>query len=106
MLRPGGWLFVEEEFPIDQAATPPQEVWAEKWRLLKAATVAGGGSPYTEFHPQDLADLCRLAGLGGVEWSADKTIYQGAGILDFFQARLERLLPRLPNDVLRAGFAK
>lgn len=38
-LKPGGWLFIEEEFPLGQASSPTQAVWAEKWRILKAALI-------------------------------------------------------------------
>jgi hypothetical protein len=106
VLKPGGKLFVEEEFPIDRAETPGQEVWAAKWRLLKAATILNGGFPYAEFSPEDLAGMCRLAGFERIEWAADLFAYRGGDVLSFFRARLERLLPELPDDDLRAGFAR
>ena len=106
MLRTGGCLTVEEEFPITKACSPTQEVWAEKWRILKAATILTGVLPYTEFAPATLADLCRLAGFDEIEWTAEMHLLQGGGALDFFQRRLDRLLPQLPNDRLRAGFAE
>jgi SAM-dependent methyltransferase len=104
VLRPGSWLLVQEELPIDRAGTPAQEVWAAKWRILKAATIVAGGSPFAEFAPETLAGLCRLAGLSHVEWEADSELLTGSDVLAFFQRRLDMLLPRLPNDALRAGF--
>src|SRR5574341_288043 len=55
VLKPHGVLFVEEEFPVDQAASARQDVWAQKWRILKAATTLAGGFPSTEFDPRVLA---------------------------------------------------
>lgn len=36
VLTSGGHIFVEEECPIHQTKTALQEVWAKKWRILKA----------------------------------------------------------------------
>jgi ubiquinone/menaquinone biosynthesis C-methylase UbiE len=104
VLRPGGWVSIEEEFPIQSANTPQQEVWAEKWRILKAAAILTGGIPYSEFYPQTLANLCRLAGFATVTWEEDLAKYQGDDVLSFFQKRLSRLLPDLPNPALQTGF--
>lgn len=35
VLKYDGTLFVEEEFPISKQITLPQQVWAEKWCVLK-----------------------------------------------------------------------
>jgi SAM-dependent methyltransferase len=103
VLKPGGRLFIEEEYPVDKVDTPRQEVWAQKWRLLKAATILTGGLPYNEIAPEVLADLCRLAGFEKVAWAADTSMYRGAKVLSFFLARLDGLLPEFANDDLRAG---
>lgn len=104
VLKAGGWLFVEEEYPIDVAGTPQQRVWAKKWRILKAAVLlAGVGSPYTEFMPGTLAEMCRLVGFRDVAWTAAVRGYHGPEALDFFQDRLEWLLPEVGNDELRVG---
>lgn len=105
VLRPGGRLFIEEEFPTSQAGTATQEVWAQKWRLLKAATILAGGFPFSEFAPDTLAQMCRIVGFD-VSWQADAEFIGGANVLDFFQRRLDRLLAALPDDTLRAGFAR
>lgn len=105
VLRTGGYLLVEEELPIDRAETPEQEVWAEKWRILKAMTLIAGGCPYTEFAPVTLADLCRLVGFEDVAWTLATEVYCGADVLSFFERRLGWLLPEMPNAELRAGFA-
>jgi phospholipid N-methyltransferase len=106
VLREGGRLFVEEEFPIGLAETSEQKIWAEKWRILKTMTVAAGGAPYTEFAPDTLATLCALVGFREVGWIAATDAYQGDGVLDFFERRVERLLGAMPNESLQAGFAQ
>jgi len=106
VLKPGGWLLIEEEFPISKMDTPTQEVWAEKWRILKSATMLVGGFPYTEFSPNTLAALCQLVGFEDVQWEADTNLLSSPTVLEFFQRRLEILLPWLPNDNLRTAFVQ
>lgn len=103
VLHPGGWISIEEEFPIHSAHTPLQEVWAEKWRILKAATLLTGGAPYTEFSPETLSRLCSLTGYKSITWEEDLAKYP-PDALDFFYKRVLKLVPDLPNPSLRAGF--
>ena len=76
-----------------------------RWRITLMQRSAGG-FPYTEFAPEALAGLCRLAGFDHVEWEADSELFTGSDVLQFSQRRLDALLPRLPNDALRAGFER
>jgi phospholipid N-methyltransferase len=106
VLEEGGKLFVEEELPIDSYNTPQQQVWAEKWRILKSAMILVGKFPYNEIAPETLAELCHLTGYVNVEWSIHSETYSDVSVLDFFQRRLELLFPELPNEKLREGFSE
>lgn len=105
VLKEGGKLFVEEEFPLNKAETPAQQIWAEKWRILKAAMILAGRLPYNEIEPHTLASLCRLAGFQDVRWTAHTEVFHGDHVLDFFQQRLDALLAHIPDARLREGFA-
>jgi 8-oxo-dGTP pyrophosphatase MutT (NUDIX family)/ubiquinone/menaquinone biosynthesis C-methylase UbiE len=108
VLKTDGLLMIEEEFPLERAASPLQALWAEKWRLLRAAQTAvqpgAGETPYREFDPADLSELCRLAGFDPIEPQAAASLVPPDEFLPFFEARLERLLPGLANDELQRGF--
>lgn len=106
VLKPGGRLFVEEEFPINESVTPEQEIWAGKWRALKSATILASGLPFAEFSPDTLSALCRLVGFEKVEWTKHAERLADPNVLDFFQRRFDALLPKLPSDDLRAGFSR
>jgi ubiquinone/menaquinone biosynthesis C-methylase UbiE len=106
VLKAGGKLFVEEEFPISKQGTSAQEIWAEKWRILKSAMILVGKFPYNEIEPVTLERLCRLAGFEDVIWTAYSETYHDAMALDFFQKRLKAILPQLSNESLRTGFSK
>jgi ubiquinone/menaquinone biosynthesis C-methylase UbiE len=106
VLKSGGKLFVEEEFPVSKQDTPAQQVWAEKWRILKSVMILAGKSPYNEMEPGTLEGLCRLAGFEDTRWTAHTETFRDDKALDFFQKRLDALLTQLPNESLRAGFAE
>jgi len=103
VLRAGGKLFVEEEFPIDKIDNPAQGIWAEKWRILKVATILRGGFPYNELQPETLAEMCRAARFEDIQWSASTTFFQGVDSLNYFHTRLKRLLQDIPNPHLKQG---
>jgi len=106
VLRAGGKLFVEEEYPIDKKDNPAQGIWSEKWRILKVATILRGGFPYNELQPETLAEMSRAAGFVDIEWSASTTFFPGANSLDFFHTRLKRLLRDIPNPHLKQGLSE
>ena len=106
VLKIGGKLFVEEEFPISKQDTSAQKIWAEKWRILKSAMILAGKFPYNEIEPVTLERLCRLVGFADVLWTAHRETYPDVKVLDFFQKRLGGLLPQLTNESLRAGFTE
>ena len=103
VLRAGGKLYIEEEYPIDKVDNPAQVIWADKWRILKVATILRGGLPYNELQPETLAEMCRAAGFEDIEWSAATTFFPGIESLDFFHTRLKRLLQDIHNPHLKQG---
>ena len=106
VLKSGGKLFVEEEFPIDKQETPAEEIWAQKWRILKSAMLLAGQFPYQEIAPETLAGLCRQNGFENIQWRAHTENLSGADTLDFFRKRLDRILVNLSNLNLKTGFVE
>jgi len=103
VMRAGGKLYVEEEYPIDKIENPAQGIWSDKWRILKVATILCGGFPYNELQPETLTEMCRAAGFVDIEWSAYTTFYPGVNSLNFFHTRLKRLLQDIHNPHLKQG---
>jgi ubiquinone/menaquinone biosynthesis C-methylase UbiE len=103
VLKSGSKLFVEEEFPVSKQDTPAQQIWAEKWRILKSGMILAGKFPNNEIEPETLEGLCRLAGFEDTRWTAHTEILRDTKVLDFFQERLDALLTRFPNESLKAA---
>jgi ubiquinone/menaquinone biosynthesis C-methylase UbiE len=103
VMQDRGKLFVEEEYPIDKKDNPAQEIWSDKWRILKTASILSGGIPYNELQPETLAEICRVMGYKAVQWTSATTFYPGVESLDFFQARLKKYLRNIPNLQVNQG---
>ncbi|MCL5996590.1 MAG: class I SAM-dependent methyltransferase [Chloroflexi bacterium] len=106
VLKRGGYLLIEEEFPLNFGCTSAQQIWAQKWRILKSAMLLIGKFPYNEIAPELLVDLCKLAGFTGIEWAVCHEKLAGVEALDFFRRRLDGMLLELPNNQLRTGFTQ
>ncbi len=99
-------MLIEEEFPITKRDTPAQEIWAEKWAILKSALLLARKLPFNELAPDILQDLCQLVGFTDIQRTTHAEFYREVEALDFFQRRLESLLPELPNENFRAAFIR
>jgi len=104
VLKPGGKLFVEDEFPISSQDKILRQLWIEKWSILKSSMILAGQSPFNEISPELLTDLCYLAGFERVSWVTGSAFYPHDQFLDFFQRRLDTILQAIPNENLRAGY--
>jgi SAM-dependent methyltransferase len=105
VLKPGGKLFVEgEEFPIYMCSAPSQEIWVDKWRLLKAGMLLTNQLPYNEIAPKKLLQIGEIVGFSHIRWTRHTSSYPATEALDFVRRRLSSIIPALPNDELREGF--
>jgi SAM-dependent methyltransferase len=106
VMKTGGKLFIEEEFPPHEQDSYVFEIWAEKWRILRSSMILAGKAIFNEIAPDILEDLCYLVGFEQVVWTAHTEFYQGDDVLDFFDKRLDCLMKEMPKEKLRAGFAE
>ena len=104
VLKPGGKIYIEDEYPISTASTPAQVIWAEKWRILKSASLMIGESPFQEIAPEVLQKICDHLGFTGCQWESGSAVFLDKDGLAFFQLRLSRLLADFPHQQLVDGF--
>ena len=94
MLKPGGKLYIREEYPIHQAKGPEQENWALMWRVIKSARMISSAYPATtEYRPDVLKRLCEIVGFEGIIWTDEVA----RNSLDWFNLRQEMLQKMMPD---------
>jgi ubiquinone/menaquinone biosynthesis C-methylase UbiE len=105
VLKPGGKLYVEEELPHYMAASSAQLIWAEKWRLLKAAQLLSGSKPTNEYQPDILEALVSWVGFKEIEISDEINNLPVAEWWPPFELRLTEYLNALDDETLQAGLS-
>ena len=103
VLKLGGKLYVEEELPYYMAASPTQAIWAEQWRLLKAAQLLAGMRPSNEYQPDVLEALVNQAGFEEVDVSDKLFTLSTSTWWPSFEAQVEDRLESIENETLKAG---
>ena len=95
VLKPGGELFIREELPIYMAANPAQQIWQEKWAILRALQLLTGNKPWQEYQPDVLQALVEIIGFKDVDYEDQLSVHTNPNTLDFFSRRAEMLLAEL-----------
>lgn len=103
VLKDGGVLYIDEEFPITRAANPKQEIWAKKWRILKAVLNLLGVGTFNEIEPNVLQKILSMIGFSQLEWEPGYHVIEGSDSLEFFQHRLKKFLDLITNEKLGQG---
>lgn len=100
VLKPGGSLYLEEELPQYMAANPAQNMWAEKWQLIKAAQIISGARPFNEYQPDVLEDLTAACGFEEIKVSDAISTLPVSEWMDFFRSRFDNLLKDIGNETM------
>ncbi|AWZ48619.1 hypothetical protein C3495_07220 [Clostridiaceae bacterium 14S0207] len=106
VLKVGGKLYIEEEYPITDINNPMQEVWAKKWRLLKSVNMFLGELPYNEIEPEILKDILEILEFKDVKVESSPERILGEDCLEFFNYRFKILLNRMKNLEIIQGLIK
>lgn len=103
VLRKGGILYLEEEFPINNIKNERQEIWAEKWRILKTCSNILRKPVYNEMEKDIVIGMIELLGFKVIQGEAGAAGFNIQNWLEFFEYRLERCLQEIKNENLKSG---
>ena len=97
VLKPGGKLFLEEEFPIYQASGAAQQSWSLIWRVLKSAFIlVKQKSPTNEYDPNVLCKICEITGFTDIKWESSVRMHD-ISWLDIRLKIIESIMPSFPS---------
>lgn len=97
VLKTGGELHIEEEFPINHIENEMQEIWSKKWKVLKSCTSLLGEGVYNEMDPEVLKNILIILGFKNIKYKNSVSKFSGENCLDFFNLRLNKYLKRFEN---------
>ncbi|KYH32871.1 tRNA (cmo5U34)-methyltransferase [Clostridium tepidiprofundi DSM 19306] len=106
VLKLGGMLYIEEEYPLNIVDNPMQQVWSRKWQLLRAANMLLGELSFNEIKPEILEKLLYVLGFNNIQCENETYQILGEDCLEFFNYRFSKVLDRLNNSQLVQGLTK
>lgn len=105
-LKRGGWLIIEDEYPLPKASKPEEEVQVKRWQTYKSAAELADGEHYTEIYPEELEFVARLIGFTDVEFQK----FEGGPLVEIVMNEWREEMPKLVNKIddedLKAAFWK
>ncbi|UYP48473.1 hypothetical protein NEF87_004758 [Candidatus Lokiarchaeum ossiferum] len=106
LLKPGGILLIEEEYPIESAKTENQCIWADKWRMLKTALISSGNLPFNEIHPDQLTQILSLLNFIEIEKEDGLNMLHHSEILPLFEYQISGSISSNGDSYLEKGLLK
>jgi ubiquinone/menaquinone biosynthesis C-methylase UbiE len=106
VLKPGGMLYIEEEYPINTAVNSMQQIWSRKWQLLRAANTLLGELSFNEIAPENLKKILNILRFKEVQYKNEVSQITGEDCLSFFVYRFSMALDKLNNSELVGGLRK
>ena len=103
VLKPGGILYIEEEYPLKFVDNTMQQIWSRKWQLLRGANILLGQLPYNEIDPRVLEKILHILGFKNIQWESSSHLIIGDDSLEFFKYRFSNILNRLDNHQIVEG---
>ncbi|WP_457557992.1 class I SAM-dependent methyltransferase [Candidatus Harpocratesius sp.] len=104
VMKPGGLLFIEDEFPITSQSDIKYIHWRRYWQLVKSLVITAGGSPYHEIDPKVLSMLLENYGFKVQQFEEGDTILEYQEIKQALQNHYSDWLHFIHNRWLRFTF--
>lgn len=98
VLKDGGLLYIEEEFPVSHIENEMQNIWSLKWKILKSCTTLLGKSTYNEMEPHVLKSILEILGFNNIRYETSVSKILGENCLDFFMLRVNNYIEELHDD--------
>lgn len=103
VLKSGGTLYIEEEYPLNFVENPMQNIWSRKWQLLRSANILFGELSYNEINPQILENILFILGFEDIKWERSSHLALGDDCLEFFKFRFNKILDKINNNSIAQG---
>lgn len=95
VLKKGGWLIIDDEYPLPKASKPEEEVQVGRWQTYKAVAELVEGEHYTEIYPEELEFAVKLVGFRDVEWKK----FEGPPLSEEAMSEWKEEMPEMINKI-------
>lgn len=95
VLKKGGKLMIQDEYPQPRPAAPEDEVQVRRWQLYKAIAELTGEGHYAEIYPEELQFAASLVGFKNIEWQR----FEGGPLRDSTMEEWRDTMPSMVDAV-------
>lgn len=106
VIKKGGWLLIDEEYPLPKVLTPKEEVQVKRWQTYKALAELVEGGHYTEIFPEELEFTAKFAGFKDVEWKRFEGGPLSEEVMNEWSEAISKMIHEIDDDDLKAAFRK
>jgi len=105
-LKKGGWLLIDDEYPLPKASKPEEEVHVRRWQAYKAVAELVEGEHYTEIYPEELEFAAKLVGFREIEWKKFKGPPLSEEAMSEWREEISEMISKIDAEELKVGFRK
>lgn len=106
VVKQGGWLLIDDEYPLPKASTPKEEVQVKRWQTYKALAELIEGDHYMEIYPEELEFAAKFTGFKNVEWKRFKGGPLSEEVMNEWSEAMSKMLNELADEGLKIAFGK
>jgi len=105
-LKKGGWLIIDDEYPLPKASKPEEEVQVRRWQTYKAVAELVEGEHYTEIYPEELEFAAKLVGFRDIEWKKFEEVPLSEEAMNEWKEEMPEMINKIDDEDLKAAFKK
>jgi len=105
-LRKGGWLVIDDEYPLHRASKPEEEIQVRRWQTYKAIAELVDGEHYTEIYPEELEFAARLVGFKDFELQRFGGAPLSREVMEEWREIMPELIAKIRDGDLMTAFSK
>ncbi|MCL6579518.1 MAG: class I SAM-dependent methyltransferase [Candidatus Bathyarchaeota archaeon] len=105
-LKKGGWLIIEDEFPLPRASKPEEEVQVKRWQIYKSIAELVDGEHYTEIYPEELEFAGKLVGFKDIELRKFEGEPLSEDVMSEWREAMFKLINKIDDENLKQAFHK
>jgi SAM-dependent methyltransferase len=106
ILKKGGWLVIDDEYPLSKASKPEEQVQVMRWQTYKAVAELVDGEHYTEIFPEELEFAARLVGFKDFELQRFEGGVPSREVMEEWREIMPELIAKIGDEDLKAAFSK
>jgi ubiquinone/menaquinone biosynthesis C-methylase UbiE len=105
-LKKGGWLIIDDEYPLPKALKPEEKVQVKRWQTYKSIAELVDGEHYTEIYPEELEFAAKLVGFKDIEVQKFEGESLSEEVMSEWKEEMQEMVNKIDDEDLKIAFWK